>query len=1018
MKDRILDYLSAFARGEKNSLAVELAKELNLDDATFAQYAQEALSGILHQYDKFSVSTIDAFFQKVIRSFTRESGFLGDYRLEVEQEIVMEEVIANLLDELKANQDLTDWVVEFVRENLEQDRGWDIRYSLMDFSKEIFREEYKIIEPEVLRRTSSRKFFTDVRSTLWSVTSTFARELNALGNEALSVLAEQPWTIDEVKYGQNSGLLTLFRNAADAKPMGKAVVVGSRMVSYLSPANWPSSKTRYAKEIMEVARQIAPVLEKILHLVEKEQKRARSAEAIWKNLYVFGLVSDISRKLQEYKQENNLMLLADAPQFLNGIIQDSDTPFIYEKIGSFYRHFLIDEFQDTSGYQWKNFFPLLMNGLDQGHASFIVGDVKQAIYRWRGGDLTLLHERVDQEVRAPTAVENLDVNYRSAQSIVQFNNHFFPLAAADVEREFSNNISADVYRDVQQKQMRSQIGFVSAFFFAGAGETTWKDVSLNKTTSSIQALREAGVLLKDIAILVRTNAEGQQVVEHLIHHEGEFPAQRLDVVSNESLRIDESPSIRLIIAALHYLQQPEDAIARAQLAYEWAMKIKSVRSLTEIFPVSNQVIFESYLPEEFTKQKSFLKRLPLFELTETLIGIFHLQTGDEYTYLQSFQDIVLEFSYQERNDLNAFLLWWEQNREKKSIQMSADVDAIQVITVHKSKGLQFKYVIIPFCSWNMDHDNFKSPNLWVKSDEPPFSEMGYFPVRYASSLKETFFNADYERERQRAFLDNLNLLYVAFTRAESGLLIMANDETTPRFKKSTAELVYNTVKTLSAQLGSWSEQKKEWHLGVWPKSADQERAGLPTIRMTRYPVGNWRSKLVIKRTAENFFDDSDRRVASGIKLHAILSRLNYGDEIEFGLDQLLREGLISDEEKEGLLTQLQGLMSDEEIGSWFSRDWQSVRTEVPILLPDGKEKRIDRLLTNGQKAVVIDFKTGRGERAHEKQVLEYMGLLTKMDFTSVKGFLLYLQDGKVVSVVSRNIRKVRRKDDSQLALDL
>ncbi|MEO5977919.1 MAG: UvrD-helicase domain-containing protein, partial [Chryseolinea sp.] len=477
MKDRILSYLNDFATGRPNELTDELRETLKLDDSTFRQYAQEAQAAILHQYDRFSISTIDAFFQKVIRSFTRESGLVGDYRLEVEQDVVLEEVIDNLIDELGSNEELTQWVVEFAKENLENERAWDVRSSLLEFATEIFREEFKDIESVVMKVTADRKYFTDLRSTLIRERSLFFDEAGPIALEAIQIIKNEGWAPSDFYHGKNSGLSTFFEGFTGKKNLKSVEAPKPRIRNDFTIAgNWPSKTNNNRKHMIDVAeKKLVPIVKNLIEAYETKYKHSLTAEVILQNLYVFGLVSDISRKLAEYKDEHNLMLLADAPKFLNGVIQDSDTPFIYEKVGSFYRNFLIDEFQDTSAMQWKNFLPLLNNSLDQGYSSMVVGDVKQAIYRWRGGDLKLLQEEIEKNIgESRVAVTELATNFRSAETVVSFNNLVFENASQIISRETNHQISIEAYRDVRQKNSRKDDGFVQVKFIREIEESKWK----------------------------------------------------------------------------------------------------------------------------------------------------------------------------------------------------------------------------------------------------------------------------------------------------------------------------------------------------------------------------------------------------------------------------------------------------------------------------------------------------------------------------------------------------------------
>lgn len=1050
MKDRILYYLNQFANGHPNELANELKAELGMDDQTFQQNSQEAQASVLHNYTQFSISTIDAFFQKVIRSFTRESGLVGDYKLEVDQDEVLQEVVDNLIDELGSNKELTDWVVDFAKENLENERAWDVRYSLIDFSKEIFREEFKHIEDEVNKVTGQKGFFKNLKNTLWEIKGKFFKEISAPAQEALKIIESNGWNVEDFSYGKNSGLLTFFRTFGYERNISKLKPPGERIRNHFSqPQKWPSKNTRHAATIQRIAgERLVPLLETIIDVYDTSIKQALSAEVALKNLYVFGLITDISRKLKEYKDENNLMLLADAPKFLNGVIQDSDTPFIYEKVGSFYRNYLIDEFQDTSGMQWKNFQPLITNSLDQGHTSLVVGDVKQAIYRWRGGDLNLLQQQIVPLIgEARVHIAALGTNYRSAYEVIHFNNLIFKTASTLLTQHTQADITEKAYLDVAQEVARkNEKGFVQVEFIQEEKEDTeqtinykpestdepadnstmrWTEIALQRMTSALEQLQLKGAALKDIAILVRKNDEGQRIAAHLLNFKNSEEARqdcRYDVVSNESLRIDGAASVNLLLGAMYYLLNADNAIARAQLAYEYARIHEPDRILSDVFTVANQSIFENNLPDEFTKQKNALRKLGLLELTETLIRIFNLgKIEGELVYLQTFQNLVLDFYNREKNDLGSFLEWWEDNKHKKSIQISGEVDAVQILTVHKSKGLQFKYVLIPFCSWGLDHDNWQAPNLWVKASETPFNEAGYIPVKYGKNLEETYFAEYYSEEKTRTYLDNLNLLYVALTRAEVGMFITSPSPEVRAAKDTVASILYYCLLHNDELKEKWNEDALTWSSGEWAISPSVIKADSNAIKLSTFFSSDWRNNLIIKRSGSDFFngtiDKQQEKLNYGIHIHAVLSRLAYEDDVDRVLDQLAIEGLISADEKTGIQNELETLFGISQIKEWFSKHW-TVKTEVPILLPQGEENRIDRLLINDKTAIVIDFKTGTSTKSHMLQVQQYMDILRQMNFTTVEGYLLYLRDRTIVEVKTEGKQKLIRKknDRDQLSL--
>jgi ATP-dependent exoDNAse (exonuclease V) beta subunit len=416
-------------------------------------------------------------------------------------------------------------------------------------------------------------------------------------------------------------------------------------------------------------------------------------------------------------------------------------------------------------------------------------------------------------------------------------------------------------------------------------------------------------------------------------------------------------------------------------------------------------------------------------MTEMLIRIFRLSDQEkELAYLQAFQDVVLNFYTRERNDLQAFLEWWEENKDsdKTSVKTSGATDAVEILTIHKSKGLQFKYVIIPFCSWLLDNPTLNSPNLWVKSDAPMFKEAGYLSVKYSKTLTDTVFDSYYHQERTQVFLDNINILYVALTRAELGMKILAP------FKKLTNSKGELSVPDVSSLLqycivnnpelaAGWDKVSLRLNVGMLEPASvttDTVHDGITPIPLRHYPVSRWRDKLVIRQSGETYFDsDQEEKVKYGIHLHNVLSYIKTKGDVDAALQRAVQEGLLTATEIEPVKAELEALFRTPPVSSWFEEGWE-VRTEVPVILPGGEESRFDRLLIKDNKVTVIDFKTGAPSKADHRQVLAYMDILKSMNFTTVDGYVLYVRTGEVVEVKAGKVKTVKKKDDSQLELGL
>ncbi|MEQ8424000.1 MAG: UvrD-helicase domain-containing protein, partial [Cyclobacteriaceae bacterium] len=598
MKERILHYLNDFAHGLENNLSVELATELGFTPEELQKRSRVVQSAILHHYSQFAISTIDAFFQKVIRSFTREAGLLGNFRLEVENELVLKEVVDELMDELGSNKQLTKWVVEFSRDRLLEGENWNIVAALNGFAREIFHEEFQAIEDKLEKPTGEDNPYVETMKTLHREAKVFEDHMKERAIEALQIIDNNGITVDDFNYKDQGTALKYFLEFSK----GKHFQGGARIESALiSGKNWPAKKSRNYQALVELAdNELIPILREMVAYDIENGPKYNSIQQVLKNFYAFGLIADITRKLKVYKQENNLMLLADAPKFLNGVINDSDTPFIYEKVGSYFNNYLIDEFQDTSGFQWKNFLPLLKDALDQYQSSLVVGDVKQSIYRWRGGDQELLQSHVQVAMgEAATETKELNTNYRSAEAIVEFNNTIFQKASEVVSEVTGQPMATDAFYDVKQQTVKFPgKGYVEINFVEKpAEEDDWTSEVMKKLPQLVEDLQDKKIKLKDIAILVRKNEEGQRIATELLQYKNEHakPGYRYDVVSNESLRLDTAASVNLLLSALKYLNNPTDAIIRGQLAFE----VRKVKELDNIFYQAGQYQMEELLPEEF-----------------------------------------------------------------------------------------------------------------------------------------------------------------------------------------------------------------------------------------------------------------------------------------------------------------------------------------------------------------------------------------------------------------------------------
>ncbi len=1024
MKDRIIQYLHDFSEGKSEDLATEIRTSFEADShpftpTSFKLRSQEVLALILHQYGQFSISTIDAFFQRIIRSFTRETGLLGNFRLETENTLILAEVVDKVMMSLSEKKELRNWVLEFSMDRLLDGKDWDVRKEMVAFASQIFSEEFKRIEEEILTKTQEPNFFSSLRKKLVAELKEVELEKIERATALLTEFHQHELTEDNFK-GKSKGSVYAYVVAWTKPDEWKEL--SPKAKNYLDDASeWGGGSAASKKMVQHMAEQKWQAqFVALVDLLEQNRERYYSAKQVLNNFYAFGLLADISRTLKIHLAENNLMLLSDAPVFLRGIIRDQDASFVYEKVGSFYRHYLIDEFQDTSGFQWLNLAPLVENGIAQQYKSLIVGDIKQSIYRWRGGDLTILQETVTYNIPKEVVETNyLDKNFRSAGNIVSFNNAIFTTASALIGQQTASDFPVKAYDGTTQHPQRHlSKGYVEVNFlegkttsFSADGEEEnlqFKEASLSRLPIFLETLQVKGVALSDIVFLVRDKADGERIVNYLLHYKNSDqakPGARYDVVSNESLRIDQSTAISIVINAMRFLDDPDNRIARAHLAYVYQQLWPSMAFTNhhQTFSKSKTKELEKLLPESFFRFQHTLSALPVVELGEQLISIFRLANfTNQLIYLQAFQDVLLDFAHRERNDLTSFLQWWDENSHRKFVQVSGGVDAARIITIHKSKGLEFKYVIIPFLAWELNHKSSKQPILWCKAESGSLSEAGYLPVKYSSALGNTVFKNDFNEERKRIFLDNLNLLYVAFTRAEMGLMVnaLASTKKTDSPLQHVGQLVQQVMETDTSLRQYYSLENNQFSIGTIEKLAEDKRQ-LNMDSLKRYPINIWRDRLQVRTIGKEFFQVSKQRekINFGVFLHALMARIRTKADAANVLHESLQEGLIRQDELEPVTEMVQWIINHEKLQDSFQHD-VLVKMEASLLLPKGTEKRIDRLSVRNNEVILIDYKTGEPVAKDQEQVREYLSLLRSMNqYEKVVGYLVYVHTQMCIELV-------------------
>lgn len=1016
MKERILKDLNRLRTTVRPSekMDSELMKSLGVDELGLKAKASATLTAILHDYGHFSVSTIDSFFQKVVRAFAREMDLNAKFEVELDQQAVLDRVVDRVVMLVMEDGFLHKWLVDYATEQIQGGKSWDIRNNIKSLGSQLFQEDFK-------RYSSEIKHFLKEKENLNQLQA-FARESK---QELIKLAKEVKTQANEIR--SNLGLeWSDYSRGFPAKfdKMGNKEApmsdfTDNQKAMAASPDGW-ATKTSPKKDLIEQSYYAG--LGDLLGRIEQLEYQWNTLQAISKNIYVYGIFRNLLEELSVIKDEENILLISDANEFLKEITAGNDAPFIYEKVGNQYRNYLIDEFQDTSGFQWASFKPLLENSLSQGNTNLLVGDVKQSIYRWRGGEMRLLLEQVEQETgHFGIRPETLDTNFRSLPAIINFNNALFKKLPASFAAYLTEkygvedpSILSRAYRDVFQKISSKMAesdfqGKVKVEFLTvkkDDEEGSFKERVLEKLPEMVRELQDHGYGLRDIAFLVRTKAEGEAIADAMMAETAKNadPAYRYDVLSEESMFLHKSASVKALVAGLRYLHNPDDQVQFKTMWYYYAVLNEkpidhSLFSLTDI---------PDFLAEKiatFHSLETLLLQLPLMEALEELIAALDLMgTGLEKSYISGFKEAVYDFTANNRSDLAGFLEWWEENQSKRTVKIPDGHDAMRILTIHKSKGLQFKVVLMPYLMWTI-FDVTKGNVIWSPFEVAERNLQAIIPLTLTGNLAQSAFHETYAEEAVLAYLDSLNMIYVALTRAEDVFWAIApykaKIESQNRLEVHIQQALENgTNLGEGLDLPAYFDgENKVFELGDWPRKSPKKGKVLvpPDLRWT---YQNWSNLLQVKKYAVDFSDEgmAQRQKRNfGLLVHEILEKSKDLESAKVNLQAFYFEGRLGEADLKIVENQLQSLFANPEFADWFIGKGVLL-TEQGILLPGGKQKRPDRIILRESGAIIVDFKTGDMRDSYEKQVKEYMNLVQKLTNKPVKGYLCYLETGKIVTV--------------------
>lgn len=1034
MKLRILSQLYGIWKllPDSKSYIDKIKEDLDVTEEYMSERAGIALHNIVHNYSYFRIETIDSFFQSVLRNLARELDLTANLRIELNDYQIERNAVDELINSLDENSELLTWIMEYIRENMDDDKDWNVIGNIKRFGENIFREYYKTNSKKLNERLLEEGFFKQYTTKLRQMRNEAEVEMQNEAAQFFDALNHNGIEIDDLNNGKNgpAGYFIkikkgIYNNTIVTKRLQKVLDEGSE-------SSWVKQKS--SKETQDIVRELAnSTLTPLVHHAEDVRQKNwyiyGSAVLTLRHLNQLRLLNSIENKVRMMNVEQNRFLLSDTHTLLHSLIRDTDSPFIFEKIGNYLENIMIDEFQDTSTVQWQNFKVLLEECMSHGEqqGNLIVGDVKQSIYRWRSGDWRMLNniEREFPYLNSMLNVCSLDTNFRSSRRVITFNNAFFKRASeleyADQKSSTPNTSSPEqlkkAYSDVAQKvpSFRDNHGYVSINLLPNED---YRQQALQKTAEAVSLLLDSGANYSDIAILVRSNDIIQLIAEFFAN---ELPDVK--IVSDEAFRLDSSVSVNIIVNAMLWLTHPDNILAKAYIAkaYQTYVLKKSEQETNKLLATAEGI--DSALPCALIDKRDDLLTMPIFELAEQIYTLFNIgNIKGEDAYLYAFYDALTDFIANNTADIDSFVEEWNDSIAAKTIQASA-LDGIRIITIHQSKGLEFEHVVIPFCDWTLEKGN----TIWCTPQVEPYNELPLIPVDFsASQMKGTIYEFDYNEEHLQNCVDNLNLLYVAFTRAASSLFVIAQ-RGTPSSRSYIVEQAITDIKLEGSSLdGDPSDKKAELlfsygELEIVETKAKKKSDNIftPEVENMNVDMATFSNKVEFKQSnkSRNFVadddentDDDDRKQLSYIKtgkiLHYLFSTINTTDDIDTSLAQLEMDGLIeeSDTNIKRLRDMLHKRFSNRQVADWFSSRW-TLFNECTILDYDAatdtvREHRPDRVMKDEKtgEVVIVDFKFGSPRPEYVEQVNRYKAITQNMGYPNVKGYLWFVYSNRIEEV--------------------
>lgn len=994
MKARILEACQAFSTlkeqpltGRNKALFDALQADVPWSEDEIAERAKVLYHKILHNYSDFGVSTIDSFSQRLIRSFAFELDIPMNFEVQIDQAETLDLLIARLLDRVgEVDKELTVLVQNFFDEKLKESDSLRLKDDLVKSAQLMLKEESERAREKLshlelkdiiaLQKEIDQRFFK-ARQSVFDICNSVLSELQARGLELTDLS------------GGTRSVGNIFQKSL-IEPIPKDITKTFKDCAS-GEKSWFTKKSPYYESDLEqvLSSYATQYLDAVPKLI--------MAQAVKNSFYQVALIAELYRLYKDYQKEEDILLISEFNQIISAEVKDQPAPFLYEKVGEQYQHLLIDEFQDTSVMQWHNLLPLVTETLSKQeyNESLVVGDSKQAIYRFRGGEtrqLTHLPQVLGSEndinlkemqgiLERDFISEKMPFNFRSKQVVVNFNNALFQfIAEHDAFLPYR-----DIYQTYHQEPFdKSGQGFVNLSFISKPSkdeEETINDRFLWATLKQVQLIEERGIALGKVAILCRRNKELKWIAQCLQENGYEIESQ-------ETLAINQKKYIHLFISFVRLFYQPSNQILQAEVANGFALYgilSQDVHQLNaEIGQKKMKTIKEvSEWLSQYNAKLNLLEmnETELFNLFEQYVSLMPIEV-QQSDYTSFFKNELFEFVSKYGNYIDGFLEWWALNEHKLYVKSAENKNAIKLITIHKSKGLEFDIVLMPFANWKIRP---VTEDIWLEVNEMNDTVLNEYYIPLTSKITMTSLAEQVEQNEESQYLDNLNLLYVATTRAVSELYII-----TEKHKKIGNLDRPNQISTvLNAFIDDENAVVETYGQPVEFYDEEETKTQAELI-LNAQAVEFGQASVAVKNKASVIWSETVReKIDFGEVVHSLLEEIQTEQDVQLVVMKAVNEGLITNQDAENIQKLLFNVVQHEELSPFFMQN-EYVLSEQSILTPNGNEFIPDRILIQDNQVQILDFKTGDKQSKHQSQINQYADLLVQMGYQITDKKLVYV----------------------------